>query len=225
MKKSKEATTGGRSGLHVGMSKSNSKVPELAQLDASMRSLSNHTGYSYKRSQTCADVQLRKRSGNINAEEHHTICVSEIDSNTNFKLIGKQAMWNGEWAKALTRDNLGGRKGMRPVEVSMDQHLLCDLIRAKRRRAVIMSNDVWGCYDWIAHIAILLALWRLGIPRPPILAMLETIQNMQHYIRTDCFRRVDPVLWWRPVEASHSRNPSRYQSWTGQLVCYLLYHD
>jgi len=60
MKKSKEATTGGRSGLHVGMFKANSKVSELAQLDASMRSLTNYTGYSYKRSQTCADVQLRK---------------------------------------------------------------------------------------------------------------------------------------------------------------------
>jgi len=47
-----------------------------------------------------------------------------------------------------------------------------------------MSNDAWGCYDQIAHIAILLALRCLGIPRPPILAMLETIQNMQHYIRT-----------------------------------------
>jgi len=47
MKKSKEATTGGRSGLHVSMFKANSKVPELAQLDASMRSLSNYTGYSY----------------------------------------------------------------------------------------------------------------------------------------------------------------------------------
>ena len=93
-------------------------------------------------------------------------------------------MWNGERAKALTCDNLGGRKGMRPVEVSMNQRLLYDLIRAKRGRAVIMSNDAWGCYDRIAHIAILLALGRLGIPRPPILAMLETIQKMQHYIRT-----------------------------------------
>ena len=32
-----------------------------------------------------------------------------------------------------------------------------------------MSNDAWGCCDWIAHIAILLALCRLGIPHPPIL--------------------------------------------------------
>jgi len=149
-----------------------------------MRSLSNFTGYSYKQSQTCDDVQLCEQSGNINAEEHRTICVSEIDSNTNFKLIGKQAMWNGERSKALTRDNLGGHKGMRPVEVSMNQRLLYDLIRAKRGRAVIMSNDAWGCYNRIAHIAILLALRRLGIPRPPILAMLETIQKMQHYIRT-----------------------------------------
>jgi len=86
VKKSKECTTGGRSGLHVGMFKANSKVPCLAQLDASMRSLANSTGHSYLHSQTCADVQLCKRSGNINAEEHRTICVSEIDSNTNFKL-------------------------------------------------------------------------------------------------------------------------------------------
>ena len=73
---------------------------------------------------------------------------------------------------------------MRPVEVSMNQRLLYDLIRAKRGRAAIMSNDAWGCYDRIAHIAILLALRRLGIPRPPILAMLETIQKMRHFIRT-----------------------------------------
>ena len=132
MKKSKEATPGGCSGLHVGMFKANSKVPEPAQLDASMRSLSNYTGYSYKRSQTCADVQLHKQSGNINAKEHRTICVSKIDSNANFKLIGKQAMWNGKRAKALTRDNLGGSKGMCPVEVNTNQCLLYNLIRAKR---------------------------------------------------------------------------------------------
>jgi len=59
----------------------------------------------------------------------------------------------------------------------MNQSLLYDLIRAKRGQAIIMSNDTWGCYNWIAHIAILLALQRLGIPRPPILAMLETIQK------------------------------------------------
>jgi len=118
-------------------------------------------------------VQLRKQHGNVNAEEHRTICVSEIDSNTNFKLIGKQAMWNGKRAKILTRDNLGGRKGMHPVEVSMNQCLLYDLVRAKWGQVVIMSNNAWGCYDQIAHIAVLLALRRLGISRPPILTMLE----------------------------------------------------
>jgi len=195
MKKSKEATTGGLSGLHVGMFKANSKVPELAQLDASMRSLPNYTGCSHKRSQTCADVQLHKRFGNINAKEHRTICVSEIYSNATFKLIGKQAMWNGKRAKALTRDNLGGRKGMHPVEVSMNQHLLYNLIRAKWGRAVTMSKDAWGCYDRIAHIAVLLALRRLGIPRPPDLSHAGN-NPKDAALHPCCFRRVDPVLWW-----------------------------
>jgi len=69
-------------------------------------------------------------------------------------------MWNGEWAKALTRDNLGGRKGMRPVEVSMNQCLLYDLIRAKRGRAVIMSNDAWVV---MIGLPTLLFCWPFGL--------------------------------------------------------------
>ena len=135
-------------------------------------SLTAHSGCSYLYSQTCADIQFCKRSGNINTEEHRTICVSKIHSNTNFKLIGEQGVWNSERAKVFTGVNLGGRKGMCTVGVGMNQCLLCDLNRAKPGQAAVMSNDAWGCYDCITHIAILLALQCLGVTCPPILAFL-----------------------------------------------------
>jgi len=102
----------------------------------------------------------------------------------NNKKIGRTAMWNGERANALARDNLGGRKGMRAVEVSMNQHLSYNLIWASRARAVIISNDAKGCFHRIVHVVAILALRRLGVPRMALLSMIETIQEMRHHLRT-----------------------------------------
>jgi hypothetical protein len=49
---------------------------------------------------------------------------------------------------------------------------------------VLISNDAKGCFDRIAHVVALLALRRLGVPRPAVASMLDTIQQMKHYIRT-----------------------------------------
>ena len=47
-----------------------------------------------------------------------------------------------------------------------------------------MSNDAKGCYDRIAHTVVNLALRRLGIPKPALHSMLDTIQQMEHFVRT-----------------------------------------
>ena len=47
-----------------------------------------------------------------------------------------------------------------------------------------MSNDAKGCYDRIAHTVVNLALQRLGIPKPALQSMIDTIQQMEHHIRT-----------------------------------------
>jgi hypothetical protein len=47
-----------------------------------------------------------------------------------------------------------------------------------------MSNNAKECYDQIAHMVVNLALQRLGIPKPTLQSMLETIQEMKHHIRT-----------------------------------------
>ena len=148
--KAKEKTTGGKSKLTFAMYKSAAKAskdPILAQFDASQRSMAYSTGYSFCRWKYGIDVQLLKWSGDHRAEKLCTILCLEADHNMNNKKIGRTAMWNGEQANVLARDNLGGRKGMRAVEVSMNQQLTYDLIWALRARAVVISNDAKGCFD------------------------------------------------------------------------------
>jgi len=73
---------------------------------------------------------------------------------------------------------------MQAVEVNQNWTLVNDHIRGWRARAVIISDDAKGCFDRITHVVAILALRRLGIPRPAIMSMIITIQRMQHYIRT-----------------------------------------
>ena len=79
---------------------------------------------------------------------------------------------------------MGGRKGLQATEVSMNAQLTYNSIWARRGKPVIMSNDAKGCYDRIAHIVVDLALGRLGVPKPALQSMLETIQEKEHHIRT-----------------------------------------
>jgi len=111
------------------MYKADATDPVLAALDASQRSMGYATGFSFPRSQQDLDIQLLKRSGKISATDLRTISCTEPDQNMNNKKIGRNVMWNGERAKALARDNLGGRKGMRAVEVNQNWTLANDHIR------------------------------------------------------------------------------------------------
>ena len=183
-KRQKERTAGGMSGLHFGHFKANIKRRQLAELDASMRSVAYTTGYAYKRWKKGIDAQLLKRIQEYLATKLRTILCLEPDFNMNNKVLGSDAMRSGERLHALARDNYGGRHGHRAAETSMNQLLTYNSIWGRRGRAVVMSNDAKGCYDRIAHVVVDLALQRLGAPRPALQSMLETIQEMEHHIRT-----------------------------------------
>ena len=75
-------------------------------------------------------MQLLKRSQDFWATKQRPILLMEADFNMNNKAIGADAMRAGKRLGALARDNYGGRKGLRAAEVSMNQLLLCDSVRA-----------------------------------------------------------------------------------------------
>lgn len=183
-KKAKERTAAGMSGLTFAMFKANIKDPTLAELDALQRTLAYETGHSFLRWKSGVDVQLLKRKKDYRAEKLRTILLLEADFNMNNKVMGSDMMRYGARTNTLARDNYGGKKHSQSVEVALNAQLTYNSIWARRSRAIIMSNDAKGCYDRIAHVVVSLAMQRFQIPKPALSSMLETIQEMDHYVRT-----------------------------------------
>jgi hypothetical protein len=119
----KERTSGGPSGLTFGMFKANCQDPELAAMDAALRNIAYQTGHIYPRWLGGIDCQLLKRSKDKRVEKMRTILCLEADCNMNNKKFGRELMWTAEANGTLTRDNYGGRKGLRAVETSLNQYL------------------------------------------------------------------------------------------------------
>ena len=181
--KAREDTTAGKSGLHFGMFKAQAKDPETAAFNASIRSVAYQTGHVPPRWLTGVDFQLLKRSNDYRVEKLRNILLLEADQNMNYKQLGKDAIWHAQRTGVITEENYG-QKGHRALEVSTNQRLTADLLRQKRKAAIICSNDAKGCFDRIVHIVAYIALRRFGVGRQPILGMIKAIQEMTHHIRT-----------------------------------------
>ena len=182
--KAKERTSAGKSGLHFGMFKAQAKDPETSAFNASMRSVAYRTGHVFPRWKKGVDVVLLKRQLDYRVEKLRTILLLEADANMNYKQLGGNGMWYAERNNVIARENYGGRKDHRSVEVSCNQRFTADILRQKRKAAIICSNDAKGCFDRIVHIVAYIALRRFGLARQPILGMLKAIQEMTHHIRT-----------------------------------------
>ena len=183
-KRAKERTAAGMSRITFAMYKAHIKRKHLAELDCQQRNLAYCNGFSFRRWKKGLDVQLLKRKRDYRPNKLRTILCLEADHNMNNKVIGRDSMRYGERRKLLARDNYGGRKNYQAPEVGLNQQLTGNSLWARRGRAVLMSNDAKGCYDRIAHVVVSLALQRLGIPKPPLASMLETIQEMEHHVCT-----------------------------------------
>ena len=183
-KRTKESTSAGISGIHFGHLKAHCKREELAELDASLRSVAYTTGHTYSRYKKGIDVQLLKRSGDHRAHKLRTIRLIEGDCNANHKAIGSDAMRSGERMGVLSPDNYGGRHGHMCCEVGMNKVLCFNSIWARRGRLVYQSQDAKGCDDRIVHVVLKLALMFVKIPETAVDSMIETIQDMETHLRT-----------------------------------------
>jgi hypothetical protein len=62
--------------------------------------------------------------------------------------------------------------------------LFYDIVHQTRLPAGISAVDMDNCYDWIAHPIASMVFQSLGIPKPVVVSMLSTIQDMKFYLRT-----------------------------------------
>ena len=60
-----------------------------------------------------------------------------------------------------------------------------DIARQLRRPLMVASVDAAQCYDRIAHAIASLTLRAYKVPSSSVLSMLEPIQEMEYYVRTN----------------------------------------
>jgi hypothetical protein len=100
------------------------------------------------------------------------------------KLFGRQMMQHAEAASLIAPEQFGSRKNHTAIRQALNKVLTYDLARASHKPAAMCSNNAKSCYDCIVHSVAKAAKMRLGAPPIPIDLMFETIQRLQHFIRT-----------------------------------------
>ena len=102
----------------------------------------------------------------------------------NNKALGSNTMKVGEQHRAFSTENYGRRIGHRAPDVGLNLCLSYDSVRGQCGDLIVVSNDAQGCYDCIAHTVLHMAMLHLGLPKPALQSTIETIQEMDHYLRT-----------------------------------------
>jgi hypothetical protein len=93
-------------------------------------------------------------------------------------------LYRAEDANAVAIEQYGSRKHMSATDQSLNKVLTFDIWRQQRQRGALCSNDAKACYDRIVHNCASLCLQRIGTREQPIVSMFQTIQKLEHHVRT-----------------------------------------
>ena len=183
-KRAKEATSSGDKILHFGHCKASAGDPDLLHFESSMRNFPYLLGFSPKRWRRGLNCQIVKKKNEFRVEKLRTILLYCADFNDNNKWIGSDSMWHAEYQNLLAPEQYGSRKNKSSDTQGLNQKLVNDIHRQKRLPGARVSNDAKSCYDRIVHSVAMICMRRLGFPKEPLQSMFETIQELDHFIRT-----------------------------------------
>ena len=93
-------------------------------------------------------------------------------------------MFNAEHLGLLAPEQYGSRKFYTAINQGLNKRLSFDILRQRKQRGALCSTDAMSCYDRIVHVAASLAMQRAGATESAVHCMLDTLQNLRHYIRT-----------------------------------------
>lgn len=183
-KKIKESTSAGISGVHFGHLKACAKSAALTSIEASICHIPFRAGFSPWLWQFGINVMLLKKDLSELITKLRTIVLMQAECNFANKILGRLAMIHAEAFNLIPEEQYGSRNGKSAIDHALHKRLWYDILRQSRQPGIMISNDAKSCYDRVIHSVAALAYKRIGIPDPPVHAMLLTIQNMKHHIRT-----------------------------------------
>jgi hypothetical protein len=127
---------------------------------------------------------ILKKAGVTTLSSLRTIILFAADCNYAFKHLGRAMMKKAETQKSIAPEQFGSRKAHKAIDQALNKVLTNDLLRQLKVPGTICSNDAKSCYDLIVHAPASLSMQRQGVPQCAVLCLFETLQNLEHYIRT-----------------------------------------
>ena len=181
----KEATSSASlSGLHFGHLKACALDDALTTFESSIANVPFSTGYSPQQWQESVIVMIKKKANLNNITALRSVVLTEADFNFNNKILGRRTINHAEAIQDIAPEQYGSRKGKSACDQALHKTLTYDIMRQSKRPGALCSNDAKSCYDRILHSIVSLAYRRLGVAQPPVQCMVESIQNMNHHIKT-----------------------------------------
>ena len=185
VKKLREKTSPGPSGITPAHYKASLSRPSLVTLDAAMRNFCSTSGYSLDRHRRATVCILEKKPGNRHVEDSRFIVCSEIDWNLNNKELGRQLKRSAVARdKGIALEQYGSQSGKSAAEQALNHRLSFDLLHQERRAATDVAVDLVSCYDNVTSNTATLACRSRGAPAAPLQCMFTTLQNMVYNVRT-----------------------------------------
>jgi hypothetical protein len=127
---------------------------------------------------------IEKKPGTRRLDSLRAILLYEADFNQNNKRLGRKMLFQAEAHDAVAVEQFGSRKNMSASDQSLNKALTFDLWRQFRQRGALCCNDAKACYDQIVHNCASLCTQRVGINPNPITSMFQSIQSLEHHVRT-----------------------------------------
>jgi hypothetical protein len=183
-KKVKERTSSGPSGLTIPHMKAHGQSNLLTRVDSIMANLPFRHGFSPTRWRKGLDVMIEKKPGARRLDSLRAILLYEADFNQNNKRLGREMLYQAEIHDAVAVEQYGSRKNMSASDQSLNKALTFDIWRQLRQRGALCCNDAKACYDRIVHNCASLCMQRVGTDPHPIISMFQTIQSLEHHVRT-----------------------------------------
>jgi len=183
--KMKERTSAGISGIHFGQMKACAQSDYLSDFEASIANISYTTGASPSAWRQGVNVMIHKKLHEDLVTKLRTIVLTEADFNFNNKVLGRSTIYQAETCHLLPDEQYGSRPNKCAIDHVLHKRLTYDILRQMRQTGALCSNDAKSCYDRVVHSIACMAYRRLGVPSPPVISMLKTIQTMKHHIRTN----------------------------------------
>jgi Reverse transcriptase (RNA-dependent DNA polymerase) len=191
--KSKERTASSPFGLGFTNYKSHALNKALTQIDFHLASIPFRTGASPPHWQQGMNAWILKKPNEYRVTKMQTNLLYDASFNQNNKWTGRAAMSHSEYLQhrrisdirqPLAPEQYGSRKGHQAVDQCLNKRLTFDLSWILHKPMALCTNDAKSCYDRVVHSVASLCLQRIGCPKPVVITMFETIQNLRHHVQS-----------------------------------------